>query len=256
MLSKNQIRELRALQRKKERQARKRFVVEGGKAVLELLQSDWPLAGLYATPEFAQQHAGLLAQRNIEPVLCAAESLTAVSSMASNRDVLALVQMPEAQAAPLPTAGEWVLALDGINDPGNLGTLIRIADWYGMDRIVCSPDSVELYNPKVIAASMGSFLRVQVHYQPLESWLDLLPANTQVLGAFLEGESVHALPALSGGVLLLGSEAHGISGGLHARVNRKVTIPAFGGAESLNVGVAAAVICDNLRRTAGFRPLN
>lgn len=248
MLSKNQVRELRALQRKKERQARQRFVVEGAKAVLELLQSGWPVAALYATEDFIRQHAGLLSGCAVAPVPCSAETLTSVSSMASNRDVLALAVLPEPSLAPLPAAGQWVMLLDGLNDPGNLGTLIRIADWYGISRILCSPDTVELYNPKVIAASMGSFLRVPVHYQPLGDWLDTVPADIPVLGAFLDGEPVHGLPGLSGGVLLLGSEAHGIGEALHGKVSRRITIPAYGAAESLNVGVAAAVICDNLRR--------
>lgn len=115
--------------------------------------------------------------------------------------------------------------------------------------MLCSPTTAELYNPKVIAASKGSFLRVAVSYQPLDEFLAQLPSTTAVLGAYLDGESVHQLtPPPTGGVLLLGSEAQGISPPLAKRVTRRITIPSFGAAESLNVGVAAAIICDNLKR--------
>ena len=249
MLSKNQMRLLRSLQRKKERQQERLFVVEGGKPVAELLASGWPLHSLYLSEDFAAAHADLLQDWPV--TLCSADELAAAGSLVSNRDALAIARMPDETSLSAPEPGEWVLALDRINDPGNLGTLLRIADWYGIRRVVCSPDTVELYNPKVISASMGSFLRVSVHYQPLTDWLTALPAGCQVLGAYLAGESVHALAALeAGGVLLMGSEAHGIAPELAARVTRKITIPAFGAAESLNVAVATAIICDNLRRSS------
>lgn len=249
MLSKNQLKLLRSLQRKKDRQQQQLFLVEGGKPVTELLASDWSVHSLFVSADFAASQGELLAQSVVQPVVCSAEALTAAGSLASNREAIAVVQMPDEQPAPRPQAGEWMLALDRINDPGNLGTLIRIADWYGIDHVLCSPDTVELYNPKVLSASMGSFLRVQLHYQPLDSWLASLPTEVAVLGAYLDGESVHQLSDVAqGGVLLMGSEAHGIAPELAARVTRKVTIPAFGAAESLNVAMATAIICDNLRR--------
>lgn len=248
MLSRNQMKLLRSLQRKKDRQQERLFVVEGGKPVAELLASNWPLHSLYLGEDFAAAHAALLQHTPV--TLCSAEELTAAGTLASNRDAIAIARMPDEAPTIALEQGEWVLALDRINDPGNLGTLLRIADWYGIRCVVCSPDTVELYNPKVISASMGSFLRVSVHYQPLADWLADLPTGTQVLGAYLQGESVHALPAMDGGgVLLMGSEAHGIAPQLTNYVTRQITIPAFGAAESLNVAVATAIICDNLRRT-------
>lgn len=248
MLSKNQTRQVRALHRKKARREQQQFLVEGEKVVAELLASNWSVQALYATPTFTAQYAGLIQQSGVSITECSAEELTSVSTLVSNDAALAVVNCPAADTR-LPTSGEWVLALDDINDPGNLGSLLRIADWYGIRRIVCSPQTTELYNPKVIAASKGSFLRVQVDYQPLDAFFDALPANTTVLGAYLDGESIHAFrPQQRGGILLLGSEAHGISSALAARVTQRITIPAFGAAESLNVAVAAAVLCDNLRR--------
>lgn len=249
MLSKNQLKLLRSLQRKKDRQQQQLFLVEGGKPVTELLASDWSMHSLFVSEDYAASQADLLAQTQVPAVVCSAEALTAAGSLTSNREAIAVAHMPDEQSAPRPQAGEWMLALDRINDPGNLGTLIRIADWYGIDHVLCSPDTVELYNPKVLSASMGSFLRVQLHYQPLDSWLASLPTEVAVLGAYLDGESVHQLSDVAqGGVLLMGSEAHGIAPELAARVTRKVTIPAFGAAESLNVAMATAIICDNLRR--------
>lgn len=252
MLSKSQLKLLRSLQRKKDRQQQQLFLVEGGKPVAELLASGWPLHSLYVSEDYAASQAALLAQTQVSAVVCSAEALTTAGSLVSNREAIAVARMPQEQPAPAPQAGEWVLALDRINDPGNLGTLMRIADWYGITHLVCSPDTVDLYNPKVLSASMGSFLRVQLHYQPLDSWLASLPAEVAVLGAYLEGESVHQLTdADKGGVLLMGSEAHGIAPELAERVTRKVTIPAYGAAESLNVAMATAIICDNLRRLEG-----
>ncbi len=248
MLSKNQSKLLRSLQRKKNRQEQGLFLVEGGKIVSELLRSGWPLHSLYVSDDFAAAQAGQLEHCQVPVTRCAAEELTAAGTLVSNRDAIAIARIPES-VEPIAGAGQWVLALDRINDPGNLGTLLRIADWYGITQLVCSADTVDLYNPKVINASMGSFLRVGVAHLDLEGWLADLPESVSVLGAYLEGDSVHELqPGLQGGVLLMGSEARGIAADLERFVTHRVTIPAFGAAESLNVAVATAVICDNLRR--------
>lgn len=250
MLSKNQAKNLRALHRKKARREQGFFLVEGEKVVAELLAaSNWQVQSLYATAEFVTAYQGLIKQAGVVLVECTAVELTSVSTLVSNSAALAVVKTPEPFLKPLGDEQAWVLALDGINDPGNLGSLLRIADWYGIEQVVCSPTTAEVYNPKVITASKGSFLRVAVSYQPLDVFFSQLPANTAVLGAYLEGESIHHLEVCPvGGVILLGSEAQGISQDLAKNVTQKITIPAFGSAESLNVGVAAAVICDNLKR--------
>lgn len=249
MLSKNQAKSLRALHRKKTRRELGLFLVEGEKVVAELLASNWQVESLYATPEFITAYQNLIKLSKVVLVECSATELTSVSTLVSNTAALAVVKIPKQKFKSLDASQTWILALDAINDPGNLGSLLRIADWYGIGQLVCSPTTAEVYNPKVIAASKGSFLRVALSYQPLDDFFNQLPANTAILGAYLEGESIHQLEACPrGGVILLGSEAQGISQALAARVTRKITIPAFGAAESLNVGVAAAVICDNLKR--------
>ncbi|HKM15064.1 MAG TPA: RNA methyltransferase [Marinospirillum sp.] len=254
MLSKNQAKNLRALHRKKTRREQGLFLVEGEKVVAELLAaSDWQVQSLYATAAFINAYKGLIKQSGVTLVECSAEELTSVSTLVSNSAALAVVAMPR-QAPDLHLdSNTWILALDGINDPGNLGSVLRIADWYGIQQVMCSPTTAEVYNPKVITASKGSFLRVAVVYQPLPDFFATLSANTAVLGAYLDGESIHNLqPNPQGGVILLGSEAQGISAELAALVTRKITIPAFGAAESLNVGIAAAVICDNLKRLSSL----
>ncbi|SFB91174.1 RNA methyltransferase, TrmH family [Marinospirillum celere] len=252
MISKNQSKLLRALQRKKYRREYRQFLVEGEKSVLELLASGWPLVQLFASEDFLQKYASLVAGFPEKITQATANELTQAGTLASNQSALAIAKIPEEKPL-IPASGEWLLALDQINDPGNLGTILRIADWYGISKVICSPATADLYNPKVIAASKGSFLRVQVSYQHLEPFLQTLPGKNPVLGAFLEGESIHQLQLADpdqGGVLVMGSEAQGISPGVAALITRKITIPAFGQAESLNVGVATAIICDNLKRLA------
>lgn len=254
MLSKNQAKNLRALHRKKTRREEGLFLVEGEKVVAELLAAaNWQVQSLYATAEFINVYKSLIKQSGATLVECSAEALTSVSTLVSNSAALAVVKIPKPAPAMLFNKNNWVLALDGINDPGNLGSLLRVADWYGIGQVICSPTTAEVYNPKVITASKGSFLRVTVNYQPLPAFFETLPANTAVLGAYLDGESIHNLqPSPLGGVILLGSEAQGISAKLATQVTRKITIPAFGTAESLNVGIAAAVICDNLKRLSAL----
>lgn len=245
MISQKWSKLVRSLQQKKYRKAEQLFFVEGEKAVLELLASPWQVEAVFATDNFLQRYpqqvkAAALVQQ------CSAEELVKVGTFASNDAALAVVKMP-APSDFVPPSHGFVLVLDQINDPGNLGTIIRIADWYGIKHIVCSLDTADCYNPKVIAAAKGSFLRVQLHYQALQPLL--AQAKLPVYGAYLGGESVHQLELeQAGGFIVLGNEANGISAELEQVISRKITIPAFGDAESLNVSIAAAVICDNLRR--------
>jgi RNA methyltransferase, TrmH family len=245
MISQKWSKLIRALHAKKHRKAEQLFFVEGEKAVAELLASSWPVRAVFATDSFLQHHAQAAARADLVQS-CSAEDLVKVGTFSSNDAALAVAQIPEIKPFEL-TKPSWVLVLDQVNDPGNLGSIIRIADWYGIAHIVCSPDTADAYNPKVIAAAKGSFLRVKLHYQPLA---ELLNAATQpVYGAYLGGESVHQLKlSQAGGYIVLGNEANGISAELEHFINRRITIPGAGGAESLNVGIAAAVICDNLVR--------
>lgn len=245
MISQKWSKLIRSLQQKKYRKAEQLFFVEGEKAVLELLASTWQVDAVFATEHFLQRYpkqvtAAALVQQ------CSADELVKAGTFSSNDAALAVVKIP-AHSDFVPHSQGFVLVLDQVNDPGNLGTIIRIADWYGIKHIVCSPDTADCYNPKVIAAAKGSFLRVQLHYQPLQPLL--AHSTVPVYGAYLGGESVHSLKlSQQGGFIVLGNEANGISAELEQVISRKITIPAFGEAESLNVGIAAAVICDNLLR--------
>ena len=150
--------------------------------------------------------------------------------------------------ADLPNNTGLILALDGVSDPGNLGTIIRVADWYGIKHIVTSTDSADAYNPKTISATMGSFVRVSVSQVELPEYLQTL--NMPIYGAFLDGQSVHTTDLSAKGVLLMGSESHGIREQCAKLVSDKITIPAFGEAESLNVAMATGIILDNFKRQA------
>lgn len=251
MISHKWARLIKSLHLKKYRKSEQLFFVEGEKAVLEVLAANWTVPALFATEHFIATYPVLV--KNAQLVQsCRNDELVKVGTFSSNDAALAVVAMPKWPAFN-PVANSWTLVLDNINDPGNLGTIIRIADWYGIEHILCSPDTADCFNPKVIAAAKGSFLRVQLHYLPLTDVLS--NASLPVYGAYLGGENVHQLNlAQPGGYIVLGNEANGISPAIGTLVNRKMTIPAFGGAESLNVGIAAAVLCDNLLRLSAASP--
>jgi TrmH family RNA methyltransferase len=245
MISQKWSKLIKSLHLKKFRKAEQLFFVEGEKAVLEVLASGWSVKAIFATDEFLQQYPATATAAEVCQS-CSATELEQVGTFVSNNAALAVVALP-AYPPFAEQPGEWVLVLDQINDPGNLGTIIRVADWYGIRHILCSTDTVDAFNPKVIASAKGSFLRVQLHYQPLLAVL--AQVQQPIYGAYLGGESVHQLQLDSvGGFIVLGNEANGISAELTTLVSRRLTIPAFGNAESLNVGIASAVLLDNLRR--------
>ena len=213
--------------------------------MVEVLQSSFTVDLLLVTQEFATKHAALLSGKAFEVLFVTPNQLEQLGQYQSNDAALAVVQMKPNQAF-LPEKGELILALDEVRDPGNLGTIIRIADWYGIKKLIFSSHTAEFYNPKVIQSSMGSFTRVQFYYgdlaQAFQEW------KLPVYGAFLEGESIHELTNPTPGVLLLGNESQGISKEVEKWVSSKITIPSFGKAESLNVAIATAIFCDNFKR--------
>lgn len=231
---------IKSLHQKKGRRDAGKFLVEGTKNVAELLASDYTIDSLYATKEFKQEFASLLAKKNISTHVVDAAELTAYGTLEHNDGALA-VALQQAPKAPTATSGV-ILVLDDIRDPGNLGTLIRIADWYGIKDIVCSVSCVDWYNPKVISATMGSFTRVNGYYTELPAFLK--QQKTPVLGAFLDGTSAHTFSFPKDGILVIGSESHGISSEVARFVTQKITIPSFGGAESLNAAVAGSILLD------------
>lgn len=250
MISSKWVKLIKSLHLKKFRKAEQLFFVEGEKSVVEVLTSGWNVSALFATAHFMQQHQVAASAAKLVQ-LCSSDELIKVGTFHSNDAALAVVRIPTWPPFSVDTT-QWSLVLDSINDPGNLGSIIRIADWYGIQHIICSPDTTDCYNPKVIAAAKGSFLRVQLHYQPLLTLLE--NTSTPVYGAFLDGHSVHQLTSIpTSGFIVLGNEANGISDVIAQQVTDRITIPAFGMAESLNVSIAAAVICDNLKRLTASR---
>jgi RNA methyltransferase, TrmH family len=243
MLSKAKIKYIKSLQLKKNRVQDRLFLVEGAKAVLEFINSKFTTDVVYGTETFEQQNINILRQNNITFEKALETEITQAGYLNSNNAAIALVNMLEQEVYPI-AQDEWTLALDTINDPGNLGTIIRVADWYGIKRIIVSENSVDAYNPKVVNASKGSLSRVQIDYTNLEKFLSLFAGT--IIGADMKGEDIHSFKTDNGGVLVMGSESHGISNELQNLLTSKITIPRIGGAESLNVGVATAIICDNL----------
>ncbi|MDI9871522.1 TrmH family RNA methyltransferase [Flectobacillus roseus] len=245
MLSKNQIKYINSLQQKKFRQEYQSFVVEGAKSVVELLSSDFELESLYVTEDFYKETKPLLDKQPLRAEIVGQAELEKAGTFSSNNAALAVAKMKSNQELLLNDT-EYALVLDEIRDPGNLGTIIRIADWYGIQKIICSEGTVDLYNPKVISSTMGSFTRVSLFYTDLVKYLK--GQQKPIYGAFLDSENVHTLKFAPSGYIIIGNEANGISEAVEEVVTHKITIPRFGGAESLNAGIATAVICDNLRR--------
>lgn len=249
MLSKSRVQFIRSLHQKKYRQEYGLFLVEGAKSVQEVLASGFHVDTLLATEAFYKENALLADRQRVQLEIVTPEELTRVGTLESNNAALAVVRTTENRPL-LADAGEIVLLLDEVRDPGNLGTIIRIADWYGVRKIVCANTTTEVYNPKVISATKGSFTRVRWYYTDLPAYVEALPADTAVYGAFLGGINVHELTfAPAGGYLMMGNEANGIRPELAPLVKQQITIPRYGEAESLNVGIATAVILDNWRRS-------
>lgn len=249
MVSKALAKYIRSLHQRKYRQRHAAFLVEGAKSVLELLASGLEIEYLLSTPAFAQQLAG---HRHPPVQLATDDELTQLGTLQTNAAALAVVRRPPEIALPpaLP-ASRLVLALDNVADPGNLGTLWRLADWYGLPGVVLSANCADPYNPKAVAASMGAFGRVPVWADvDLAAWLQALPEEVGVFGADLQGDNVHKLRLQPAGVLVMGSESHGLSPGVAAQLTRRLHIPhgPGGRAESLNVAVSAAILLDNFFR--------
>ncbi len=253
MLSKSQISFIRSLQQKKQRNEHKLFIAEGVKVVEELLQSNFTIQAVYYTgvlPENIQQLAAkVLKNDQISEV--SSTDMERISAFNTASAVLLLVEIPQENdlAYFYTNFDELVLVIDEVKDPGNLGTIIRLADWFGIKNLVCSPNTVDLYNPKTIQATMGSIGRVNVVYTELETLLSKKQANVPVYGALLEGDNVYKQELHPKGYLLMGSESHGISPVLWGYITKAIHIPAVGKAESLNVALATAIICSEFMRT-------
>jgi len=245
MFTKNKAKLIKSLHEKKHRNETGLFLVEGEKNVTELLVSDFIIDSLLVTKTFFEENNKLIENKNITCDMVDQNEIEKVSTLESNNAALAVVKQKENVSFEI-SKNDLVIVLDDVRDPGNLGTIIRIADWYGIKNIIASETTADFYNSKVISATKGSFMRVKVFYTDLSSFLS--KTKLPVFGAFLEGENVHTVKFPKEGILLMGNESRGISENIEKYVSKKITIPSFGKAESLNVAIATAVILDNWRR--------
>lgn len=249
MLSKNQLKYVQSLHQKKFRQQHGAFLVEGAKSVQEVLAADFTVELLLATEAFYKENSRLTDRQRTPVEIATVAELERAGTLESNNAAIAVVRTKENRPL-VAEPGEIALVLDDIRDPGNLGTILRIADWYGVRKILCSDTTADVYNPKVISASKGSFTRVAWWYGDIQPVLEAAArqADFAAYGAFLDGEDVHSLSFGRGGYLIMGNESNGIRPEVGRFVTKRVTIPRFGEAESLNVGIATAVLLDNWRR--------
>ena len=238
MLTKNTIKQIASLRQQKFRKELGLFVVEGRKMTEELLQSNFETVGLYATEAFIDSYPAFSNAETVSEV-----QMQQMSGQDTPPGILAVVRIPK--QSEIKTSSRLVLALDGIANPGNMGTLIRTAEWFGIHDVVCSSDCVELWNPKVVQATMGSLFRVKVWATNLADYLQKAKTEGKaVYGALLEGEDLFQMQAKPEGILVIGSESHGIRAEVLPCITHPVTIPRAGGSvtESLNAAVAGAIL--------------
>ncbi|MCX6305885.1 MAG: RNA methyltransferase [Bacteroidetes bacterium] len=273
MLSQSQIKHITALKVKKFREEFNQFIAEGTKLVMDMADSQFQVAGIYASGEWIVANLPLIRKKNIPVFETVPREMERLSALSTPSPVLAVVNIPSDNdlkskfdalfcTSSLYGAETLVLALDDIRDPGNFGTIIRIADWFGIGTILCSESCVDLYSPKVVQASMGSITRVTVIRCKLAETLNTLSGRftlsahgegLPVYGTFLEGDSVFSQTLTEHGIVVIGNESRGISPDLVPFITHKLFIPSFGSsapgkAESLNASIAAAIICAEFRR--------
>lgn len=250
MLSKAKIKQVHALELKKHRDEQQAFVAEGSKTVVDLLGAfacEW----IAAEPEWFEAHGGQLTSG--ERIEADRDELRRTSLLKSPPDVVAVFRRHHEDLHTADPAREWVIALDGVQDPGNLGTIIRTADWFGFTHLVCSLDSADAFGPKAVQSAMGSTARVHIHYTNLVDFIRSHPKTT-TYGTFADGYSLYSAPPATDGLLIMGSEGRGIRPDIAALITRRIGIPRYPtdrrGAESLNVAVSTAIVCAELRRAS------
>lgn len=254
MLSRETIKHITSLQQKKYRELHGEYIVEGVKAVSELLTSSAEVKMLCCKKEWFEQNSEICAGRSIQPEFIDDTQLARISNFKNPNSVLAVVKIKPVSIDDVDLNIGITLILDDIRDPGNMGTIIRSADWFGLTQIVCSLSSVDVYNPKVIQSSMGSFLRVSVVYCDLEEVLKKA-GNISVYGAFMHGAAVYTIKKSIPAIIVVGNESKGISENLEKYISQKISIPLFSktnrisNPESLNVAVAAGIIMNEFRKS-------
>ncbi|WP_264520471.1 TrmH family RNA methyltransferase [Flavobacterium sp. N1994] len=242
MVSKNQIKLITSIQHKKYRQEHQLFIAEGVKVIQELLQSNFVLEHLFVTEAIFEQ------VNNAQKTVVKEQDMKRISALSSPSSCLALFKIP---APSTINDNGLIVALDDIRDPGNLGTIIRLCDWFGITQLLCSSETVDVYNPKVIQATMGSIARVNVNYVDLKAFI--LNSPLPVYGTFMDGNNIYKEELPKECILILGNEANGISSELQKLAKNKIAIPRFGTlqqTESLNVATATAILLSEFRRNS------
>jgi len=242
MVSKNQIKLISSLHQKKQRIAHQLFIAEGIKGVQELLDASFELEHLYTTQNDFETVSNSL------KTLVSEADLKKISALATPNTCLALFKMPKEKQ--ITTSG-LIVALDAVRDPGNLGTILRLCDWFGIHQLICSKETVDIYNPKVVQATMGSIARVNVSYVDLNDFIRT--TSLPVFGTFMNGNNIYKASLPQEGVIVMGNEANGISTELDEIIKNRLTIPRFGTiqkTESLNVATATAIVLSEFRRAS------
>ena len=249
MLSKALLKRISALENKKQRKETRLFVAEGGKTVIDLINAGIKIDKLIATHEWMQEHN---LPKGIEVIEVSNEEMRRASFQQAPQGVLGIFHQPDIEENLSAPYTELCLALDNVQDPGNLGTIIRIADWFGIKNIFCSIGTADAYNPKTIQATMGAISRVQVHYLDLADYLASLQGKAPIYGTFLDGENIYHKELSKNGIIIMGNEGNGISKECAQHVNERLFIPNYPAgretSESLNVSTATAIICGEFRR--------
>ncbi|MDR0682264.1 MAG: RNA methyltransferase [Dysgonamonadaceae bacterium] len=247
MLSKNKIKFIKSLEKKKQRLETGLFLAEGNKLVADLLKS-FECELLIAQASWMAMQGDLTVK---ELIVADEKEIEKASLLKNPQDVIAVFVQPHVRLEKNLLEKELSLVLDGIQDPGNFGTIIRLADWFGIKTIICSPDTADVYNPKTVQASMGSIARVNIFYEFLPEWLDELKAFP-VYGTFLDGQNIYQEKLSDSGLIIMGNEGNGIRSEVEKRINNRLYIPNFpqgiASTESLNVAVATAITCAEFRR--------
>jgi len=245
MLSKSHISLLQSLQHKKFRREHGFFLVEGFKSVSEFVNSSYQVETVYYTPAIAPKVLKLSQKINFQEI--SSGILEKISALKTPANIIAVIKIPQWPVLNYNMLNKkFSILLDGIQDPGNMGAIIRTADWFGVENIICSEDSVDVYNPKVVQATMGSLARVNVHYTDLPAVLSQI--KLPVFGALLDGENIYNTNFGLEGLIVMGNEGNGLSPEVKQLVTKAVTIPRTGHAESLNVAIATAIFCSEINR--------
>lgn len=245
MLSKNNIKYINALQKKKFRQKYNNFLIEGDKMVLEILTNgQFKIHSIYALADWLSENTSLLARHRDKITEVDERELKSISSLTTPNRVLCILEIPNAKLDDKKIANSLSLVLDNIQDPGNMGSILRTADWFGIDHVFCL-DCVDVYNPKVVQATMGAFLRVRAI--PTDTTIFEYWRKLPVYGTFLDGENIYTMNLKKTGFIVIGNEGRGIRPKIANFISHKIKIPAYGKAESLNVAVATGVVCSVFR---------